>query len=80
MVTKVQKWGNSLGLRIPKAFADEAQVEAGSPVDISVEKGVLMIRPVRCRKHSLADLLKGIKANHLHPEVKTGKPIGREVW
>ena len=80
MVTKVQKWGNSLGLRIPKAFAAEAQVEAGSPVDISVESGILVVRPVRCRKYALTELLKGVKAKHLHPEVPTGKPAGREVW
>lgn len=79
MVTKVQKWGNSLGLRIPKAYADEAQVEAGSPVDISVDQGVLVIRPVR-RKYSLAELLKGVKPSNLHSEVKTGQPAGREVW
>ena len=41
MQTKVLRWGNSLGIRIPRSFASEARVEAGSSVDISVEDGTL---------------------------------------
>lgn len=80
MQTKIQKWGNSLGLRIPRSFAVEAQVEEGSTVDLSVENGRLLIRPLRARKHTLADLLKKVKARNMHREVSTGKPVGREAW
>jgi antitoxin MazE len=80
MKTKVQKWGNSLGLRIPRSFAAEAQVEAGSTVDISVENGGLLIRPVHTRRYSLSDLLKKVTSRNLHGEVDTGEPIGREGW
>jgi antitoxin MazE len=45
MQTKIQKWGNSLGLRIPRSFAAEAQVEEGATVDLSVEDGRLLVRP-----------------------------------
>lgn len=75
-----QKWGNSLGLRIPRAFAADAKVEAGSAVDISLERGGLMVRPARRKKYALADLLKGINKRNLHREVPTGDPVGREVW
>ncbi|MEE9219893.1 MAG: AbrB/MazE/SpoVT family DNA-binding domain-containing protein [Acidobacteriota bacterium] len=78
MLTKLQKWGNSLGLRIPRSFAAEAQVEAGSTVDISVENGGFVIRPVRRRKYALNDLIKGIRSRNVHREVTTGEPIGRE--
>lgn len=79
MQTKVQKWGNSLGVRIPRSFAAETRVEAGSTVEISVEKGSLRIRPVR-RRYSLRELLRKVTSRNLHKEVGTGVPLGRETW
>lgn len=80
MQTKVQKWGNSLGLRIPRSFAAEARVEEGSTVDLSVENGSLLVRPLRIRKYTLSALLKKVKRRNLHGEVATGQPAGREAW
>ncbi len=80
MQTKVQKWGNSLGVRIPRSFAAEAEVDAGSVVDISMEKGGLRIRPVRRRRYALRELLRKITARNLHEEVATGAAVGREAW
>jgi len=80
MLTRIQKWGNSLGLRIPKSFAAEAEVEAGSTVNISVENGDLVIRPVRRRQVALSELLQGINSHNLHEEIGTGDPVGREAW
>jgi antitoxin MazE len=80
MVTKIQQWGNSLGVRIPKAFAEEAQVSAGSAVEISVEGGSLIVRPISARKYKLNELLAGVKPRNLHREVSTGRRVGREVW
>ena len=79
METKIQKWGNSLGVRIPRSFAAEARVEAGSSVDISVEHGSLRIRALS-RRHSLRDLLKKITTRNLHGEVGTGARVGQEAW
>ena len=79
MVTRVQKWGNSLALRIPQSFAVQAKVAAGTAVDIAVEKGRLVVRPVR-QRYRLRDLLKAVDARNLHPEVQTGRPVGREIW
>ena len=80
MVTRIQKWGNSLGLRIPRAFAAEVKVEAGSAVDICVENGELIIRPVRRRQYVLSELLEGVGPDNLHEEISTGDPVGRESW
>ncbi len=80
MLTKVQKWGNSLGLRIPKSFAEEASVEEGSTVDLSVTKGQLVIRPVRRQKYELRDLLSRVDEGNIHDEIPTGAPRGRESW
>jgi antitoxin MazE len=80
MRTKIQKWGNSLALRIPKSFAEEAEVEAGSRVDLSVTDGQLVIRPVRSQRFELHALLVGVKEENLHAEISTGEPTGREAW
>ena len=80
MLTKVQKWGNSLGLRIPKSFAQEASVEEGSAVDLSVSDGQLVIRPVRQERYELQKLLAAVTEENLHSEVSTGEPQGREAW
>jgi antitoxin MazE len=80
MQTRVQKWGNSLGLRIPKAFAEEAGVGAGSEVNLTVRDGELVIQPVRRRRFRLEDLLRRVTAANLHGEVEMGASVGREVW
>ena len=80
MQTKIQKWGNSLGLRIPRSFAAEAQVEEGSTVDLSVENGQLLVRPLRARKYVLSDLLKRVNPRNVQGEISTGAPVGREAW
>lgn len=79
MQTRIQRWGNSLGLRIPRSFAKETGVEAGSQVDLSVRDGNLIVRPARRRSYRLSELLEKVSAKNLHDEVDTGNPIGREV-
>jgi antitoxin MazE len=80
MQTKIQRWGNSLGLRIPRSFAEEAGVKAGSQVDISVRDGDLVVRAVKRQTYRLSELLAKVTTKNLHGEVETGEPIGREVW
>jgi antitoxin MazE len=79
MLTKIQRWGNSLGLRIPKSFAEQTGVKAGSTVDISIENGRLIVRSVRARPYKLEDLLSGVKKSNLHDEISTGEAVGREA-
>jgi len=80
MLTKVQKWGNSLALRIPKAFALDAQLENDSFVEISIVEGQIIITPIVAPSWTLEELLAGINKNNLHHEVDTGLAIGNEVW
>lgn len=80
MLTKVQKWGNSLALRIPKAFAVDAQLENDSLVEISIVKGKIVITPVPAPSWTLDELLSGITRENLHQEVDTGTALGNEVW
>lgn len=79
MQTKIQRWGNSLGVRIPKSFAEDARIQAGSTVDLSLEGGELIVRPLR-RRYSLETLVAGINARNRHGSVDTGRAVGREVW
>lgn len=80
MVTKVRKWGNSLGLRIPKSFAEEVSVHEGAEVDLSVVDGRLVIRPLRPKSYQLEELLSAVTEQNRHGEVSTGEPRGRESW
>ena len=80
MRTKVQKWGNSLALRIPKAFAVEAGFEKDGDVEVSIDAGRLIVQvPVR-PSYSLEELLAGVRPSNLHREVDWGPPAGKEVW
>ena len=76
----VQKWGNSLALRIPKPFAEETGVREGTAVDVSVTKGRLVAVPVRIRKPQLMDLLSKVTKGNMHREVDTGPARGGEAW
>ena len=80
MQTKIQKWGNSLGLRIPKSFAEQTGVNAGSRVDLSIIDGDLVVRPRRPPRYLLKDLLEAVDSENLHREIDTGIPVGRESW
>ena len=78
MKTRVQKWGNSLALRIPKSFAAEAGLRANAAVELSLVKGSLIVQPVA--PLTLDELLRGITDANLPGEWKTGPAVGKEVW
>ena len=80
MRTILQKWGNSLALRIPKTFADEIKVHEGHPVEVCVAKGRNVVAPISARDYRLDDLVAAITRKNLHGEVATGGAQGREVW
>ena len=80
MNVKVQKWGNSLALRIPSSFARDANLTTGSVVDLSVRDGKIIIDPHPGPVHSLEELLKGVTKKNTHSEIDTGAPVGREAW
>jgi len=72
MQTKVQKWGNSLAVRIPKAFALDAQLENDSFVELSMVEGQIIITLVYAPIWKLEELLKGITKKNIHREVDVG--------
>jgi len=79
MKVQIQKWGNSLALRIPKSFALETKIEQGSTVEVALEKGQITLKPVK-DEITLERLLADITEENLHTEIDFGKPEGKEVW
>jgi antitoxin MazE len=80
MKTRVQKWGNSLALRIPKSFAAEAGLGVGAAVELSVVKGTLVVKPIKPEPLTLEELLRGVTSDNLPGEWDTGPAVGKEVW
>jgi antitoxin MazE len=80
MKARVQKWGNSLALRIPKSFANEAGLSEDSPVELSIVKGKMVVAPATKEPLTLDQLLKRVTDDNIHGEVSTGRARGREAW
>ena len=80
MQARVQKWGNSLALRIPKHLADEVGLKENSAVELSLRDNELVIAQVVKTGFSLADLLAQVTDANLHREVDTGPAVGGEAW
>ncbi len=80
MQTRIQKWGNSLALRIPKSFAAEMHLEQGALVEISLHDGKLLVTPLPQAAITLEELLKHVTPENLHREIDTGPSVGGEVW
>ncbi|MFQ5953498.1 MAG: AbrB/MazE/SpoVT family DNA-binding domain-containing protein [Kiloniellales bacterium] len=79
MTARVAKWGHSLAVRIPKVLAEQAHLEEGSEVKISVSDGKLILSPAPSA-YDLDQLVDGITPENRHDETDWGAPVGREVW
>jgi len=80
MIATVQKWGNSLGVRIPRLVAADIAIRAGSAMELSADKGRLVLTPVRDQELTLAALLEGVSPQNRHAETDTGPARGQEAW
>jgi antitoxin MazE len=82
MVTKVQKWGNSQGLRFSKEVLKEAQIGVGDEVSVSVRGSRIIVEPVnKVRgRYSLQELVARIPKGYRSEEVQWGEPVGKEAW
>ncbi len=80
MKTRVQKWGNSLALRIPKSFAIEAGLHEDAAVELSLVKGTLVVQPIKPEPLTLEQLLRAITDENRPGEWDIGPAVGKEVW
>jgi antitoxin MazE len=82
MITKVQKWGNSQGVRLSKALLSDVEINVGDAVDVAVRDGALVVTPMRRLRggHDLRALVRRIPKHYEKEELDWGHPVGREVW
>ena len=80
MKTRVQKWGNSLALRIPKSFADGAGLSPNAAVELSLVDGTLVVQPIAPQPLTLDELLRGVTDDNRPGEWDPGPATGKEVW
>jgi len=80
MRTRVQRWGNSLAVRIPKSFAEEVGLENDSLVELRLDQGKLVVEPSGPAAPRLEELLQGVRKGNLHGEVDSGPAQGKEAW
>ena len=83
MKVAFQKWGNSLALRVPKAFADEIGASDGKAAEMIVRDGKLVIEVARRRRkrhYALDELVAGITPANRHEEANWGPSVGNEAW
>jgi antitoxin MazE len=78
--TKVQRWGNSLAVRIPRAFAREAQLGESTPVELTLVDGKIVLAAMPDPGPTLDELLAGVTEQNLHGELDTGSAVGNETW
>ena len=82
MITKVQKWGNSQGLRLSKQLLAEVEISVGDAVDVAVRDGRIVVAPVRRvrGRYDLRELVRRIPRDDQTQEFDWGRPVGKEVW
>ena len=80
MEAVIKKWGNSLGLRLPKVLAEHLNIDDGSRLELSLEKDYIKLLPLRKPKLKLSEMLSKVNKNNIHNEIDTVIPVGIEVW
>jgi antitoxin MazE len=80
MRIKIKKWGNSLALRIPKAFVFKSKIREDEYVNMTLEENKIVIMPEEDRKYTLKELLSGVNKSNLHRELDFSKQNGNELW
>ena len=80
MKTAIQKWGKSLAVRIPRAFAAETHLHNGTEIDLKLQFGRLVITSRKKKRHDLRSLLAQVRKSNRHPEMDWAGPVGGETW
>ncbi len=80
METVIRKWGNSLGLRLPKVLTGHFNLKDGSKIELQFEDDHFKIVPLSDKKFTLEELMSKVNKKNLHKEIDTGSSVGNEVW
>ncbi len=79
MITKLSKWGNSLGVRLPKAILDELRLKDGAEVKVTNDGGRIIIESSD-RDMTMTELLEGMTKEKVMDQWQNTKPVGKEKW
>jgi antitoxin MazE len=79
MTTKIQKWGNSLGIRLPKALIESTAFSLGTEVEVEKKGSEIILKVIKDKKPTLKEMLKGMTKANFEPLVDWGPPVGREI-
>jgi antitoxin MazE len=77
MQISIQKWGNSLGIRIPSYLLKRLSLHDGSMVEIIMQDNNIVLSP---KKYNLADFLGKITNSNQHDESWNENSQGLEEW
>ncbi len=77
MRARIVRWGNSLAIRLPKAFAETAGMQEGSSIELEAKPGEIVLRGPR---YTVEELVGKITRENRHPETEWGPPVGKETW
>lgn len=80
MEIQVTKWGNSLGIRIPQAIANQINIQDGSRINLVLKNNKIELTPAVSEEYRLNDLIVLMSETNLHNEIPTGQPQGKELW
>lgn len=80
MRARVRKWGNSLAVRIPRSFAEQAGLRENGLIDVALADGKVLIESVTAPDLTLDELLARMTDANLHPETDSGPVVGNETW
>ena len=80
MVSRVQRWGNSQGLRLPKHILESANISVGDDLEVIPQEGQIILKKVSKRKFDLAEMVSRMPRNYKVREESFGKPVGKEEW
>ena len=80
MQTKLQKWGNSYAVRLPRAVVRESGLREGEPLEIEASGRHIRLRRASRGDYRLDQLVKRIRKANRHEEADFGAAQGREAW
>lgn len=79
MTTKIQKWGNSYGVRFSKTVLDEKTELLNQEFEVVFEKKGIFLKPIKNKKYTLKELIKGMNSKNKHEALDWGSPVGKEI-
>ncbi|MCL2377975.1 MAG: AbrB/MazE/SpoVT family DNA-binding domain-containing protein [Defluviitaleaceae bacterium] len=80
MITTIQKWGNSQGVRLPKVFLDELNMREGNEVEILKQDNIIVIKSTAPKRKTIQELFADYDGDYTPEDIDWGPPAGDEIW